>query len=663
MKKFPKISQWKQIGKVLNKAEKITLLVLFLFAIISSVFIVFNFYYQNTIKIPAIGGKITEGVVGQPRFLNPIYGEVNDVDRAINNLVFSGLMTYDKSGKIITDLAKTYQISEDGKTYDFILKDNIFWHDGQKLTADDIIFTIKTIQNSDYKSPLRVNWIDIDVQKNSEKSITFKLKNPYNSFLENCTVKIIPEHIWANILPENFTLSAYNLKPIGSGPYKFSSIEQLDTGTIEKINLLSNHKYYNQIAYISEFSFYFFENKESLIKSAKQNLINSFSLAFLDNNQALAENEISTSWSQSEKYNYYSFSLPRYFAVFLNTQKQNILNDLNLRQALALATNKKEITSSISQETKTNTLQVDSPIMPNFFGFLEPTKKYEFNLDEAKKLLDKSGFKETNNEFRAKEIKKTPAFQFKNYLNSKSKGTEAVELQKCLAKLGFSEELKTETNGTYGVPTENAVTKFQEKYLPQEKPTGEVGKATRTKLNELCISNPETLQPLKITLATINQPQLIKTADILKQQWQKIGFEVILNVLELSELKTIIKDRNYDVLLYGQATGYQIDLYPFWHSSQINDPGLNFSSYQNKDVDTLIKEARETTDYEKKQKTLEKIQEKIIQDIPAIFLYSRDYIYWASENIIGIESSKIIDPAKRFANITNWYIKTKRVFK
>jgi peptide/nickel transport system substrate-binding protein len=659
---FPKLSQWKQIGKLLKKSEKITLLVLFLLTFSSLSFLGFNFYFNNTKKIPAIGGNYVEGIVGQPRFLNPIYGEVSDVDRTITGVIFSGLVTYDKNGQIINDLAESFKISEDGKTYDFIIKNNVFWHDGEKLTTDDIVFTIKTIQNSDYKSPQRVNWIDIDVLKNSDTSITFKLKNTYNSFLENCTVKIIPEHIWENILPENFTLSAYNLKPIGSGPYKFSSIEQQKTGVIQKINLISNHKYYNQIPYISEFSFQFFDTKENLIKSANQRMINGFSLTSFDNNQKEAEKEITQNWSKTEKFSVYSFTLPRYFAVFFNLQKQKLLFDDNLRQSLSLATDKQAIAQSIKDATKSEITEINSPILPNFFGLAEPTKSYEFNLNEAKSLLDKSGFKESESGQRIKEIKKTPAFQFKNYLSNKSKGTEVTELQKCLAKLGFSSDLANETNGTYGLATENAVTNFQTKYLPSEKPTGEVGKATRTKLNELCITNPETFLQLKITLTTINQPQLLQTANILKDQWQKIGFIVDVNAVELSDLKSIIKERNYDALLYGQALGSLLDLYPFWHSSQIYDPGLNLSEYQNKDVDALIKDARENLDLSKKQKDLEKLQDIIIQDVPSIFLYSQNYIYWVSEKVLGIQADKIIDPAKRFADVSSWYIKTKRVW-
>lgn len=652
MVKFPKFSQWKQIAKVLRKSEKITLAVFFVIFILSAFYLSYYAYYSATKEAPTTGGSFIEGVIGQPRFLNPIYGEVNDVDRTINNLVFSGLMTYDKNGQMIKDLAESYKISEDGKTYDFILKDNILWHDGQQLTADDIIFTIKTIQNSDYKSPLRANWLDVDIQKKTNREIVFTLRNSYNSFLENCTVKIIPQHIWQNITPENFTLSSYNLKPIGSGLYKFSSIEQSDKG-IQKINLSSNHNYYNKAPFITDFTFQFFDNKDQLIRSAQQRLIDGFSY----------DKDIEQNWFKSEKFSSYNFSMPRYFAAFFNMQKQKILSDDNIRQAIVLATDKQQIISSLSNSSKNTISPEQSPIMPEFFGFNKPAITYKFDIEQSKILLDKSGFKDNGSGFREKQIKKTPAFQFKTYLKSGSKGTEVTELQKCLGRLGFSDDLKDENTGKYGTPTENAVTNFQKKYLPESNPTGEVGKATRIKLNELCVTQPANAQLLKLSVATVNQEQLIQTANILKDQWQKAGFAIDLNILNAYDIKNTIKNRDYDVLIYGQVLGSTADLYPFWHSSQINDPGLNLSEYQSKDTDTLIKDARENLDSVKKQNTLEKLQDKILDDIPAIFLFSKDYIYWAIDSVKGITNGKITDPAKRFADISNWYIKTKRIWK
>ncbi len=652
---LPKFSQFKQIFKVLNKSERITLLSLFVLAFGSLAFLATDFYIQNTKVVPAAGGAFVEGIVGQPRFINPIYGETNDIDRALINLIFSGLMSYDKDSKIVKELADDYKISNDEKTYDFTLKNNIFWHDGKPLTADDVIFTIKTIQNSDYKSPQRANWIDVDAEKTSEKSITFRLKSPYNSFLENLTIKIIPKHIWENILPESFALSSYNLQPVGSGLYSFKSLKQTETGLIKNIELEAHRKHYNKAPFIANISFKFFEERDDLIKAVNSKAVDGFSLSDFGNDGA-----------KTETFSAYYLSLPRYFAVFFNTQKTKLLSDANLRKALNYAINKDEIIAQITSPLKERALAVDSPILPEYFGYQKPIVTYEFNTETANDFLDKTGFKNNGLGQREKALDKKPAFQFKKYLSLNSKGKDVTELQACLARLGgsnFAELLQGETNGTHGKATENAVTEFQKKYLPQVEPTGEVGKSTRARLNELCVTPQANSQLLQFTIVTINQPKLILLANLLKDYWQKVGVTVDVAALEISELKSVIKERNYDALLYGEALGSEPDLYPFWHSSQKNDPGLNLSAYENKDVDTLLKDARETLDNNQKQIKYEKLQDIIIENTPTLFLYNPDYVYWVAEKIKGFETTKIVDPAKRFSNIENWFIKTKRAWK
>ena len=663
--KFPKLSQWKQLFKILKGAERIFFLVLVALVFLSGAYLVAYLYTNNTKSAPAYGGTYTEGIVGQPRFINPIYGETNDIDRTLIDLIYSGLMTYDKDGKIVNDLIKSYQISDNGRMYTFQLKDNLYWQDGLPLTSDDVVYTIKTIQNSDYKSPLRANWLDVNVQKISDKSFTLSLNSPYNSFLENCTIKIIPSHVWKNVLPENFALSSYNLQPIGSGPYTLSDIQQTNNSFIKSLDLTANHKYYGRLPYISEIYFEFFDNKDDLISAANKKTIDGFSVSDIDDNEALAEKQIRQGWTTNEKFDVYSFPLPRYFAVFFNTQNSKILSDGNITQGLNYAINKQELSQKISDAFKEKISIVNSPILPDYFGYSAPTVVYDYNTDTANKLLDKSGYKDNGQGQRVKINDKKPAFQFKSYLSIGSKGNEVVELQGCLARLdnSFKTLLEEETNGKFGKGTEDAVTAFQKKYLPDTPSTGEVGPGTRKELNKLCLAPQNNSLPLQFTLTTINQPQLVQTANLLKDYWQKVGVTVDIKAVELSELKDIIKNRDYDALLYGQAMGSLPDLYPFWHSTQINDPGLNLSEYQNKKVDQLLKDAREAVDDQTKAQKYESLQDIILSDAPALFLYNPDYLYWVSEKIKGIDTTKIVDPAKRFENISNWYIQTRRVWK
>ena len=308
---------------------------------------------------------------------------------------------------------------------------------------------------------------------------------------------------------------------------------------------------------------------------------------------------------------------------------------------------------------------VDSPILPDYFNYSYPSVSYEFDLDVANKFLDKSGYKITDSGQRAKANNKKPAFQFKNYLKSGLRGNEVTELQGCLSRLSdnFKTLLQNEVNGKYGAGTESAVTEFQKKYLPDAKATGETGPGTRTKLNELCFAPQSSSTPLQFTLITINQPQLVNTANVLKDYWQKAGITVIVKAVELSEMQNIIKNRDYDALLYGEALGSMPDLFPYWHSTQTNDPGLNLSGYQSKNADQLLKSAREALDEQTKADKYDQLQNIILEDAPALFLFNPDYLFWVSGKIKGVDTTKIVDPAKRFININNWFTKTHRVWK
>lgn len=663
-KKWPSKSQWRQFFeapyKILPRGEKVIFFVFLFLFFVSFLSLLINFYFKNTEIAPAPGGFYTEGIIGSPRWINPLYATANDPDRDLVELIYSGLMQYDGEGKIVPDLAEEYEILNEGKVYEFYLKENLFWSDGEPLTADDIVFTIESVQNPDLKSPLRVNWLGVEVEKISSQGIRFELKNPYSPFLENTTLKIIPKHIWQDIAPQNFPLAIYNLKPIGSGPYKLKVLNQDNEGKIISLTLNRNPYYFNGTPNLKEIYFKFFDNGDDLIKSYRKGEIEGFSLTPSGN---------LPNFSRSTAL--YFFSLPRYFAVFFNPDKSKALAEAEVRQALNYGTDKEEIIEKVLGGKGT---VVQSPILPEVYGFNLPEENYQFDLEKAKELLEKAGFIENEEGLREKFIKKEPAFQFKSNLKVGSQGEEVRELQKCLA--GDLEVYpEGEITGYFGEKTKAAVINFQEKYkdeilkpLGLEKGTGEVLKVTRNKLNEVCFKSADEMLPLKFSLITVEENQLMEVASQLKEQWLKLGVEIEIKTFDVSTTsntieREVIKPRNYEILLFGEALGAIPDPFPFWHSSQKKDPGLNLAGYENKECDALLKEAREALDEEERKEKLEDFQNLLIDDAPAVFLYNPNYLYLLPKEIKGINAKIITDPSRRFSDIENWYIKTKRVFK
>ncbi len=654
-----KKNRWRQFFKILTLKEKVIFVILFFSFLASGIFLLSNFYLENTKIVPTRGGEYVEGTIGFPQYINPIYASFSEVDQDLVELIFSGLMKYGKEGKVELDLAKGYQISDDGKVYQFYLKDNLFWSDGTPLTVDDIIFTIETIQNPEIKSPLRPAWIGVEVEKESDKALRFKLKNSSAVFLENCTLKIIPKHIWASIPPSNFSRAPANLNPVGSGPYKIAGILENKEGEIVSLDLIENPYYYGQRPYLSKISFRFYDKLEELIAAFRMGEIKGFGLSNIKNLNSLAKD-----------LNIYPLSLPRYFAVFFNLKNSKVLAEKEVRIALNYATNKEELLKEVlNGQGKI----VDSPVLPELYSFESPKKIYPFDLEKGKEILDRAGFRDENGDgFREKIIIKELPFQFKSDLVFGLESDEVKELQKCLAK---DKEIypEGEITGYFGQKTKEAVIRFQEKYKKEilepiglERGTGEVKEKTREKLNEACFEKPEEKIPLKFVLATGDQELLIETAKILKRQWEKLGAEIEIKVFDQATLeREILRKRQFDALLYGEMLRLIPDPFPYWHSSQKGELGLNLSNYDNKNADLALEEARKSLDNKVRGEKLEQFQEILNEEVPAIFLYNPAFTYFVSKEIQGISIADklIVDSSKRFLGIENWYVKTKRAWK
>jgi len=654
--KFPTFAQWKQLPRILNRAEKIALLAFVLAALVSAWTLIDQAYLARTVLVAADKGSFTEGIIGTPRFLNPLYADSNDTDRDISQLLYSGIMSYDSSGKLAPDLAQSYSVSDDGLTFEFILKDKLLWSDGQPLTSDDILYTISLIQDPAYKSPLRGQWLGVQTEKITDTSFRLKLKDPSASFLENCALKILPKHIWENISADDFPLSPYNLSPVGSGPYSVKKTDRNKDGDIVSIELSSNTKYYGQKPHIQNFVFAFFGDSDSLLASFRRGIVKGFAQQLLPDPAAASLAGAST----------YSFFLPRYFALFFNSDNKKALDDIQVRQALNLATNKQEI---IDQALDGAGTQVDSPILPDFYHFSAPTVSYGYNIEQARQTLDKAGYALGSDGIRTKSVNRKPAFQFtKNLATGSTLDPDVKELQKCLVNEvvpGLA------VSGKFGADTKDAVNKFQQKYHADildpsglTTPTGDVKQTTRDKLNAVCFPSGNQTIPLHFTLTTVDQPTLAKVAQIIKAQWQTIGVSVDIKTEDIDALeRDSIKPRNYEILLFGEVLGSLPDPFPFWHSSQKADPGLNFSLYQNADADKALSDARQSLDANSRASTLELFQNILLKDAPAVFLYDPTYVYVTSGEVKGIQGGVIADPSNRFNQVEQWYTQQRRAWK
>lgn len=607
-KKDKFLLKWKQIKyipKFLSPIEKKVIQIAGLIIIICLGLISYLFIKNNVITKPATGGSYTEIIVGTPQYINPIYAPANEADRDLTKLIFAGLLKYNTEHKLIGDLAKEWFLNEDKKTYTFILRDDVYWPDGKQFTSEDVVYTIQAIQNEVYESPLYNRWAGIKVTGVDDFTIQFELPEPYNAFLENTTLGILPAHLWNNILPENAKLAELNIKPIGLGAYSFDTFIKDKQGYIKSYNLVSNKNYHLGTPYIDKITFKFFPTFELAVDNLKQH--NADGLNFLPLN-------LKEFLSTRNDLNYYSLSLPQYTALFFNTENNNLLQNKDIRQALSLLINKEIIVKQVLDGEAT---VINSPILPGMLGYERTTDNQENNIEQAKEILAKAGWKypvESNN---------------KNIENTDQNNTG---------------------NNDDGSNNEEATTT----------PEKNVEASTDDKTKYLIKDDKEFI----INLTLSNQPQAVAVAEMIQKMWLVAGIKTNLKIVEANQIqKEIIAPRDFEILLFGEILDSSGDLYPFWHSSQITETGLNLTNFKNEAADKLLTDIRTEEDKNVKIELIQKFEKTIIDNIPAIFLYNPNYTYVMSEKIKGMDNKRIVVPDDRLNGIEQWYIKIKKGLK
>lgn len=594
--KLPSYLQLKQLHRVLSQKEKNIIYIAIAVIAAAAMFWGLNFYKTRFKLVPVSGGEYTEGVVGAPRYINPLLAYSNDPDLDLVQLMFSGLLRFDSSLNIVEDMAEKFTISEDKKTYAVTLKKGLSWHDGKPVTVHDILFTYESVRDPNFKSPLRSAFRGIKIEKNEQEEIVFTLNDPSPSFPQLLTIGILPEHIWGKISPINSNLTEFNLRPIGSGPWKLKNFTRDGNGNIKTYILIPNENYHGEKPYIKKLTLKFFQNFDLAIDALNNRSIEGVSYVAKDKKPKI----------KNPNTRFYSYSLPQYTAIFFNL-KNEILKDARIRKALAYGIDKAAI---FAQAAKLQGEIVSSPILPTVHGVSE-SDDILYRVEEAKKLLDESGWTEITREEKEK-----------------------------IVTASLAETSTTTATSTPPKMTEEKEEDAQNTFRKKE------GKF------------------LKITLTTIDIPEYATAAKQIESYWQNIGVEtdvIIMN--EEKFLREAIKPRNFQAVLYGENYGRDSDPYYFWHSSQTQDPGLNLSQYANRITDKILENARVASAPDEKKKLLEQLKTTLQEDMPAVFLYSPTYTYAVDEKVRLGSLEKIVLPSDRFIENETWYIFTGRRLK
>ena len=316
--------------KVLSRKEQIIFGGAVLIFLVSAITYGALYFQVKTVSVAAEGGEFREGVVGQPAFINPLF-PTTEADRDISRLVFTS----------VAQAAESIRVSGDGKTWNVRLKEGVLWHDGGKLTTDDVIFTLELIQNPEARSPLYASFQGVAAERISELEVKFVLQSPYAFFeadhLNN--LRIVPKHLFNDIPAANLKLSSYGLRPVGSGPYEVASHKADINGIITEMKLRANKKYFEGRPNIDTFAFKFYRNNVDLIKAYNLGQVDG---AGFGTAEPLTDSDITI------RHEIYGLRSLRYYAIFINPDlAPKELGNLEVRYALTGAVDRERIIKDV----------------------------------------------------------------------------------------------------------------------------------------------------------------------------------------------------------------------------------------------------------------------------------------------------------------------------
>ncbi len=346
-------------------------------------------YYRDFRPVP--GGIYTEGVIGSFTNANPIYA-VAGVDKTVSSLIFAGLLKYDERSVLVGDLAKSWSVDESGRRYTVVLRDQLFWHDGQPLTSEDILFTYQLIQNPDAKSPLFISWRGITVEAPDASTVIFTLPNILASFPHSLTSGLVPKHLLKDVPVSQLRSVNFNTaNPIGSGPFKWETVEvrgATPEEREERIALSPNSRYHAGSPKLQRFIVRTFRDDQRLLKSFEEKEVNAM----------VGLNSVPDFVEQAEATKAYSVPITGAVMVFFRISHEQ-LGDVRVRQALVRAVDRVELVNGLAYPA----IAADGPFLRNHVAYDRKLVQLETNTEEANRLLDEAGWLRGVNGVRAKD--------------------------------------------------------------------------------------------------------------------------------------------------------------------------------------------------------------------------------------------------------------------
>jgi peptide/nickel transport system substrate-binding protein len=332
---------------------------------------------------PVSGGGYSEALVGEFGRLNPILDYYNQADRDVSKLIFSGLVRFDDRGLPNGDLAESWGISQDGKVYNFSIRPNAVWHDGEPVTSEDVVFTTGLLRSEELPIPQYVRdfWNQVEVLALDEKTVQFRLPEPYAPFLDYLAFGVLPKHLLDGLSPADLINADFNLKPVGSGPFRFEDLLS-EEGKITGVALSSFQEYFGEKPYLEKVEFQYYPDDQSALAAYQSGDV--LGISELDQgtlSQALKIPELKM----------YTGRLPELTLIYLNLDgaKLPFFQDATFRRALLMGLNRQQM---IDRILNSQAFIADGPVFPGSWAYYDGIERINFDPETALATLKKAGY-------------------------------------------------------------------------------------------------------------------------------------------------------------------------------------------------------------------------------------------------------------------------------
>src|SRR5437763_3576927 len=445
---------------------------------------------------PAYGGTYVEGVAGVPQYLNPVIAATN-VDEDGWRLVFSGLTRYDQTGAIVPDLASTFHTESDGRIWTFEIREDATWHDGQPVTADDVVFTVKLLQDRGYVGPYSDAFRGVTVDKISMRTVRFALPDVYGPFADSTTVPLLPSHLLGNVPYAELSRQPFNASPIGTGPFRETEVDG------RQVVLLRNDDFYRTRPargrpYLDKVILRFYPDQSDALLALPHGEV--------DGVGGLYSQDGARARSPSSA-GLHRLPTDTVVSLFLNVRPEKVIfRDRAVRQAIATAIDRGRVLQLAADGRGT---VADEFVPSSSWAYVKDVTRYTYSTDDAIALLDAADWKDHDGD------------------GIRDKGGQ---------KLAFA-------------------------------------------------------------ISTSDEPARAAAATQIQHDLNAVGMSVTVKSMPFGQLvDSVARQRSFGGLLVEIGISVDPDSYPFFHSTEVNDPGHNFSGFSTLPIDRNLARARRTFD-------------------------------------------------------------------